>query len=50
MDDEDRNLIANLVAMHGTREAEMIVRGWTANMALPAFDSEQDRARPANGA
>ena len=38
----NRNLVANLVATHGTREAEMIVRGWTANMALPAFDSERD--------
>ena len=38
----NRNLIANLVATHGTREAELIVRGWTTNMALPAFDSERD--------
>ncbi len=38
----NRNLLANLIATHGTREAEMIVRGWTANMALPAFGSERD--------
>jgi iron(III) transport system substrate-binding protein len=38
----NRSLVANLIATHGTREAEMIVRSWTANMALPAFDSERD--------
>ena len=38
----NRNLIANLIATEGTRLAETIVRGWVANLALPAFDSEED--------
>ena len=38
----NRSLVANLVAEHGVRKAELLVRGWTANKALPAFDSEQD--------
>ena len=38
----NRSLVANLIAQHGVREAELIVRRWTANKALPAFDTEQD--------
>ena len=38
----NRSLVAKLVAMHGVRAAEMIVRGWTANLELPAFGSETE--------
>ena len=37
----NRSLIANLIADHGVRPAEIIVRGWIANLALPSFESEQ---------
>jgi iron(III) transport system substrate-binding protein len=36
----NRTLIAGLIADHGLRPAELIVRGWIANLALPPFDSE----------
>ena len=36
----NRTLIAGLIADHGVRPAELIVRSWMANLALPAFDSE----------
>jgi len=36
----NRTLIAGLIADHGLRSAELIVRGWIANLALPPFDSE----------
>jgi iron(III) transport system substrate-binding protein len=36
----NRTLIAGLIADHGLRSAEMIVRGWVANLALPPFESE----------
>jgi iron(III) transport system substrate-binding protein len=36
----NRTLIAGLIADHGLRPAELIVRGWVANLALPPFDSE----------
>lgn len=36
----NRTLVAGLIADHGLRTAELIVRGWIANLALPAFDSE----------
>ena len=38
----NRSLAAMLVAEHGARKAELMVRGWTANKALPAFDTERD--------
>lgn len=37
----NRTLIARLIADHGVRPAEIIVRGWVANLALPPFGSEQ---------
>lgn len=36
----NRTLIAGLIAAHGVRPAELIVRGWVANLALPPHDSE----------
>jgi iron(III) transport system substrate-binding protein len=36
----NRTLVAALIADHGVRPAELIVRGWIANLALPPFDSE----------
>ena len=33
-------LVANLVAVEGRRPAEIIVRGWIRNLAVPPFDSE----------
>ena len=33
-------LIANLVAAHGRRPAEIVVRDWIANLAVPPFKSE----------
>ena len=36
----NRTLVAGLIADHGLRPAELIVRGWLANLALPPFDSE----------
>jgi iron(III) transport system substrate-binding protein len=38
----NRTLIANLIADHDVRPAEIIVRGWIANLALPPFESEQE--------
>ncbi len=38
----NRTLIANLIADHGVRPAEIIVRGWIANLALPPYESEQE--------
>lgn len=38
----NRTLIANLIADNGVRPAEIIVRGWVANLALPPFESEQE--------
>lgn len=37
----NRILIAKLIADHGVRPTEIIVRGWIANLALPSFESEQ---------
>ena len=37
----NRTLIANLVADHGVRPAEIILRGWIANLALPPFGTEE---------
>ena len=36
----NRTLIAGLIADHGVRPAELIVRSWIANLALPRFESE----------
>lgn len=38
----NRTLTANLIADHGVRPAEIIVRGWIANLALPPYESEQE--------
>ena len=35
----NRTVIAGLIADHGLRPAELIVRGWVANLALPPFES-----------
>lgn len=37
----NRTLIAGLVADYGVRPAELIVRGWIANLALPPHDTEE---------
>jgi iron(III) transport system substrate-binding protein len=37
----NRTLMAGLIADHGVRPAELIVRGWVANLALPPLDTEQ---------
>jgi iron(III) transport system substrate-binding protein len=36
----NRTLIAGLIADHGLRPAELMVRNWIANLALPPFESE----------
>jgi iron(III) transport system substrate-binding protein len=36
----NRTLVAGLIADHGVRPAELIVRGWVANLAFPPFESE----------
>jgi iron(III) transport system substrate-binding protein len=36
----NRTLVAGLIADHGVRQAELIVRGWVANLALPPIESE----------
>ena len=36
-----RSLIAGMIADHGTRPAETMVRGWVRNLASPPFDDEQ---------
>lgn len=38
----NRTLIAGLITDHGVRPAEIIVRGWVANLALPPFENERD--------
>jgi iron(III) transport system substrate-binding protein len=38
----NRSLIASLIADHGVRPAEIIVRGWIANLALPPFASDRE--------
>lgn len=37
----NRALVAMLIDQAGTREAELLVRGWVANLALPPFASQQ---------
>lgn len=36
----NRTLVAGLIADYGVRPAELTVRGWVANLALPPFESE----------
>lgn len=38
----NRSLIANLIRIHGRRPAEIIVRGWMQNLALPPYKTETD--------
>jgi iron(III) transport system substrate-binding protein len=38
----NRTLIAGLIADHGVRPAELIVRRWVANLAVPPRETEQD--------
>jgi len=42
---DNRSLIASLIKIHGVRPAEIIVRGWMQNLALPPFKSESDLMR-----
>lgn len=37
----NRTVIAGLIADHGSRQAELLVRGWIANLALPPYQNEQ---------
>jgi iron(III) transport system substrate-binding protein len=37
----NRSVIAMLIRTHGARPAEVIVRGWVANLAIPPLDSEK---------
>jgi iron(III) transport system substrate-binding protein len=37
----NRTLIAGLIDDHGVRPAELIVRGWIANLALPPYETEE---------
>ena len=41
----NRSLIAHLIMVHGARPAEIIVRGWMQNLALPPFKSESELMR-----
>jgi len=41
----NRAVIAMLIRKLGPREAELAVRGWVANLAQPAFDSEEKLLR-----
>ncbi len=38
----NRTLIASLISDHGVRPAEIIVRGWIGNLALPPYENERD--------
>ena len=38
----NRAVIAMLIDELGTRDAELVVRGWVANLAMPTFDSEAE--------
>lgn len=40
--ERSRMLMAALIAQHGERPAEIIVRGWRANLATSVFDEQQD--------
>jgi len=39
---DNRLLIANLIRIHGRRPAEVIVRGWMQNLAVPPYKTEAD--------
>ncbi len=41
----NRSLIGMLIKNHGVRPAEIIVRGWIRNLALPPFESEAELMR-----
>jgi iron(III) transport system substrate-binding protein len=41
----NRSLLGMLIKSHGVRPAEIIVRGWMQNLALPPFKSESDLMR-----
>ena len=41
----NRSMIAKLIQSHGERPAEIIVRGWVSNLALPSFRSEAELMR-----
>ena len=41
----NRTVIATLIDEFGIRNAELAVRGWVANLAVPAFDSEAELLR-----
>ncbi len=36
----NQSLVASLIARHGEKEAERIVRGWVANLAAPPFSND----------
>ena len=38
----NRSLIAYLIKTHGARDAELIVRGWQANLGAPVFSDDGD--------
>jgi iron(III) transport system substrate-binding protein len=38
----NRSLIAYLIKKHGARNAELIVRGWQANLAAPVFSDDNE--------
>lgn len=38
----NRSLIGMLIRVHGVRPAEIIVRGWIRNLALPPFETEAE--------
>ena len=40
--ERSRTLVAMLIARHGEREAERIVRAWRANLATSVFDEQRD--------
>lgn len=42
VNERSRSLVAALIAEHGERQAEIIVRGWRANLATSVFDSQRD--------
>ena len=38
----NRSMIANLIRIHGRRPAEIIIRGWMQNLALPPYKTATD--------
>ncbi len=41
----NRSLVGMLIDVHGVRPAEIIVRGWIRNLALPPFETETELMR-----